>query len=270
MQHRQHTEPDHALLALVATAVQAAGVAVRAHFSADTRPGDRRDIGARIAANDAISLTVLRAALSAARPAAQWDEDEGGSGPLPPGEWWVVDPVEGAINHIHGLPDWGVTATLVRDNVPVLTAVHLPISGVMYTAVRGGGAWLDGAPLHVSSKTGLDAAMAGTGQAVPDEGSDTCRRIGASVTAMLAVALVVRVSVPATWQLVQVAAGSQDLFWQYSQVRSGLLAGALLVAEAGGSVTDLHGRPWHLGSKDFLASAPALVAPVVTVLSTVA
>lgn len=80
-------------------------------------------------------------------------------------------------------------------------------------------------------------------------------------------ALVVRVSVPATLQLVQVAAGRQDLFWQYSQLRSGLVAGALLVAEAGGSVTDLDGTPWWLGSSGLIAGAPALAGPAVAILA---
>lgn len=260
--------PDDArLLHQVVAAVEAAGRAVRGRFSSSARPADRPDIGAMIAANDAVALGVLRQALSAARPVAQWDENEAGAGPLPPGEWWVVDPVEGAINHIHGLPDWAVTATLVRDNAPVLTAVHLPMRGETFSAIRGGGAWMGKQRLHVSGKSALNAAMVGTGQAVPDEGRATYRRIGQSVAAMLEAALVVRMSVPATLQLIQVASGRQDLFWQHSQVRSGLLAGALLVAEAGGCIVDLDGRPWHTGSNDFLAGAPGLVAPAVTVLS---
>jgi myo-inositol-1(or 4)-monophosphatase len=258
---------DTALLAHTITAVQAAGRAVAARFNADARPSDRDEIGAAIAANDAVSLAVLRAALTAAHPAARWDDDEEGLGALPPGEWWVADPVEGAINHIHGLLDWGVTATLVRDNQPVLTAVHLPLSGDTYSAVRGAGAWLNGQPLRVSRKTALNSAVAGTGQAMPQEGSATYRRIGQSVNAMLEAALVVRVSVPSTLQLVQVAAGRQDIFWQYSQVRSGLLAGALLVSEAGGSVTDLHGAPWHAGSDALLASAPGLATDALAVLA---
>lgn len=260
---------DASLLALAITAVQAAAVAVQARFGADARPASRREIGAMIAANDAVSLAILRPALSAARPGAQWADDEGGAGLLPAGEWWVADPVEGAINHVHGLPDWGVTATLVRDNVPVLTVVHLPMLAQTYTALRGHGAWMNGQRLNVSLKTDLKAATAGTGQAVPDEGSAIYRRIGNSLTAMLDAALVLRVSVPSTLQLVQVAAGRQDLFWQYSGVRAGLLAGALLAEEAGGLVSDLAGQPWRLDSSSFLASTPALVAPALAVLSAI-
>jgi myo-inositol-1(or 4)-monophosphatase len=258
---------DAHLLEAVVAAVQSAGQAVKALFNSAARPADLQEIAARIAANDTVSLDMLRARLSALRPQARWAEDEGAGGILPPGEWWVADPVEGAINHIHGEPDWGVTLTLVRDNQAVLTVVHLPMSGDTYTAELGGGAWLNGVSLYATSKTALNAAIVGTGQAVPNEGSIVYRRMGQSVTAMLEAALVVRVAVPATLQLVKLAAGHQDVFWQFSQVRSGLLAGALLVAEAGGSVTDVNGAPWHLGSDSFLASGPALAASAIAVLS---
>jgi len=255
------------LLQLVNSAVQSAGMAVKKLYSPATRPQDRADINRMIASNDAISLVVLKASLSAALPNAQWAEDEADTGSLPPGEWWVTDPVEGAINHVHGLPDWCITATLVRDNEIILTAVYLPMSDETYAALRGEGAWLNGVRLRTSNKTLLENAIAGTGQAMPHEGHKVYQSIGMSVIAMLEAALVVRVSVPATLQLIQVAAGRQDVFWQFSQVRSGLLAGALMVSEAGGKVTDLQGGPWHLGSKDFLASSPAISAPAVAVLS---
>jgi len=271
---RPTSAADEALLPAVVVAVQAAGARLLTRFSADSRPAGRDDIVAAIDANDAASLGLLRDALATARPGAGWvedeveDEEEGGA--LAAGEWWVADPVEGNINHIHGMPDWGVTATLVRDNVPVLTVAHLPLTGNTYTAIRGGGAFLDGVRLHSSAKTNLAAALVGTGQARPGESHSTHRRLGQSVTAMLDAALLVRVSVPATVPLLHVASGHMDAFWQYSQVRSGLLAGALLVAEAGGTVTDTHGRPWTLTSHDVLASAPGLHAAAVAVLSVTA
>jgi myo-inositol-1(or 4)-monophosphatase len=250
----------------VVAAVRAAGDAIQARFNIDARPRDRQDIIRMIDANDQVSLQILREQLSQVHPGARWDEDEGGKGPLPAGDWWVADPVEGAINHIHGLTEWCVTATLVRDNLPLLTAIYLPMSGDVYSASQGGGAYLNGKRLQASGKTDLRSAMVGTGQAAPDEGRATYRRIGLSVAAMLEAALVVRVSVPATLQLIHVASGSQELFWQYNQVRSGLMAGALLVAEAGGSVTDLNGAAWRLDSSGFLACAPGLTRAAVDVL----
>jgi myo-inositol-1(or 4)-monophosphatase len=260
---------DDELLPTVVKAVQAAGTHLLSLFPTDARCGSQNEILAAVYTNDRESLGVMRPALEQALPGAGWVDDELGSGELPPGEWWVTDAVEGNINHIHGLTDWGISATLVRDNLAVLTVVYLPIAGNTYTAVRGSGAHLDGVRLHPSTKTDLKAALVGTGQAKPDEDRETYRRIGQSVTAMLNAALVVRVSVPATLQLIHIAAGRMDVFWQHSAVRSGLLAGALLVEAAGGTLTDTHGQPWSLISDDFLATAPGLHTAAVAALAAI-
>lgn len=264
----KHLEDDELLPAIV-QAVQAAGTHMLSLFSIDARLGSQDEILAAVYTNDKESLGVMRPALEQARPGAGWVDDELGSGELPSGEWWVTDAVEGNINHIHGMTDWGISATLVRDHLAVLTVVYLPIAGNTYTAVRGSGAHLDGVQLHPSTKTDLKAALVGTGQAKPGEDRETYRRIGQSVTAMLNAALVVRVSVPATLQLIHVAAGRMDVFWQHSAVRSGLLAGALLVEAAGGTISDTHGQPWSLTSDDFLATAPGLHAATVTTLAAI-
>ncbi|MFJ5228896.1 inositol monophosphatase family protein [Kitasatospora sp. NPDC088391] len=261
---------DTALLSEVTAAVRAAGRTLSGRHTTRARGTGLDEIVAEIHANDDAVLDVLKEPLLRARPGSRWAEDELAGGALPPGEWWVVDPAEGNINHVHGMDDWAVTATLVRDNLPVLTVVHLPLTGHTYTAVAGGGAHLDGRPLTVSAKTDLGAALVGTGQARPGEDERTFRRIGDSVTAMLINGLVVRVSVPATMQLIHVAAGRTDAFWQFSDVRSGLVAGALLVAEAGGTVTDLAGAPWHAGSRDFLAAAPGVHPAALDVLAPIA
>lgn len=263
-------DADTTLMSDAAAAVKAAGRTLRDRYTPHARGVSLDEVVDEIHANDDAVLDVLREPLLRARRGSQWAEDELAGGALPPGEWWVVDPAEGNINHVHAMPDWAVTATLVRDNQPVLTVVHLPLTGDTYTAVAGGGARLNDRPLKVSGKTDLGAALVGTGQAKPGEDNDTFRRIGESVTAMLTDALVVRVSVPATMQLIHVAAGRMDAFWQFSDVRSGLVAGALLVSEAGGAVTDLAGEPWSTGSPDFVAAAPGIHAAALKALSPLA
>lgn len=265
--HRQDRAGDGDLLPGIVAAVEAAGAELLRRFAASVPPATLEAMRHALAENDAAALAVLRPALERVRPTAGWAEDEHDGGALPPGEWWVVDPVEGNVNHVHGLPGWAVTATLVRDGAAVLTVVHLPLADRTLSATRGGGAGSDGAPLRVSSKTDLRAALVGTGQARPDESRATHRLHGRSVTAMLDAALVVTMSVPSTLQLIDVAAGRTDVFWQYTQVRAGLMAGALLVAEAGGTVSDAHGQPWTPDSEHFLAGAPGVHAAAVSALS---
>lgn len=258
---------DADLLAQTADSVRAAGSALRERFGGVVRYETREELMRALAANDDTALDILRPRLSRLRPDAGWVEDELDGGALPPGEWWVVDPAEGNVNHLHTLPEWAVTATLVRENQPVLTAVHLPLTGETYTAATGAGAYLDGRPLHVSQTAELGLSIVATSQARPDEDEKVVRRVGSSITAMLFDALVVRAAVPATLHLLDVAAGRVDAFWQFAGARADLLPGALLVTEAGGQISDAEGRPWTPRSESFLASAPGVHAEAVATLS---
>lgn len=264
-----HSE-DALLLAQTAQAVHQTGQILLQRFDASARPADLPSLLAMIDANDEAATGHLRQLLQAIRPKANWLEDEKATGPLPVGEWWVVDPVEGNVNHIHGMGDWSVTATLVRDNEVVLTVVDEPLAFRVYTALCGHGAFLNGQPLQTSRKQDFRAALVSTGQATPDEDTSTRARLARSMAAMLEQALLVKAAVPATMQLVHVATGRLDAFWQPSNVISGLVAGALLVREAGGVVTDWRGAPWTLASPDFVAAAPGLHTAAVKVLQQVA
>ena len=261
-----HTNNLKALLPAVTEAVEVAGRTLLARFSSSARPHDLAALLTAIEANDAAVSDALRDSLLRIRPGSGWVDDEEGGGPLPDGEWWIVDAVEGNVNHIHGSAAWAVSATLVVDGLAVLTVVKLPVTGMVYAAVRGQGATANGMPLQVSKKTQLQAAIVGTGQARPGEARAVHAAIGASVFAMLGSALLVRMAVPATLELIEVASGRMDGFWQYSQVRSGLAAGVLLVSEAGGVVTDTHGQPWSFASPDMLATTPGVHAAAVSCL----
>ncbi|MFE5554823.1 inositol monophosphatase family protein [Streptomyces sp. NPDC056544] len=258
---------DADLLDRTATAVRAAGAALRERFGDVVRYETRDELMHALAVNDDTALDILRPRLTSLRPEASWVEDELDGGALPPGEWWVVDPAEGNVNHLHALPEWAVTATLVRENQPVLTVVHLPLTGETYTALTGAGAHLDGRPLRVSQTADLGLSIVATSQARPDEDEKVVRRVGSSITAMLFDALVVRTAVPATLHLTNVAAGRIDAFWQFAGARADLLPGALLVTEAGGRISDAEGRPWTPQSDSFLAAAPGVHAEAVATLS---
>lgn len=261
------TTTDADLLDQTAIAVRAAGAALRERFGEVVRYETREELMRALAANDDTALDILRPRLTSLRPNAGWVEDELDGGALPSGEWWVVDPAEGNVNHLHALPEWAVTATLVRENQPVLTVVHLPLTGKTYTALAGAGAYLDGRPLRVSATTDLGLSIVATSQARPDEDEKVVRSVGSSITAMLFDALVVRTAVPATLHLTDVAAGRTDVFWQFAGARADLLPGALLVTEAGGRLSDAEGRPWTPQSDSFLATAPGVHAEAVATLS---
>lgn len=263
------TADDTALLAEVEETAGAAGDRLLAVFSPDARPAGRSDMFTAGRRNEEVSLGRLRTALTAMRPGAGWVDEDMETTALPPGEWWTVDSVEGSVNHVHGMSEWCVSVTLLRDGEPVLTVVRQPIGDRTYSAVRGGGAWLNGERLHVSVKTELNAAIVATGQAEAEQ-TGTYRRIGESITAMLGSALLVRASVPSTFPMLLVAAGQNDVFWQYEPVLPGIAAGVLLVTEAGGIASRVDGSPWSPGASDILVGAPGLYGAAVDVLRTVA
>jgi myo-inositol-1(or 4)-monophosphatase len=257
------------LLSRVVAATTEAGDRLLAEYSPAARPAGRADMAAAGSHTEELVLGKLRPELASLRPQAGWVEEEMETTPLPPGEWWVVDAVEGAVNYVHGMPDWGVTVTLIRDGQPALAVVRQPVADLTYAAVRGAGAHLNGKRLHASAKIDLDAAIAVTGQAEAGQ-DDTYRRIGESVTAMLSRALLVRASVPSTFPMLLVAAGHNDVFWQYEPVLPGVAAGVLLITEAGGTVTRIDGSPWSPGRPDILAAAPGLHHAAIGALTAIA
>ena len=259
---------ERALLAAVAKAADEAGRVLEKRFSTAARPANRTEMFHTGTADGDASLAVLRPALTALRPEAGWLPEAYETTALPDGEWWVVDEVEGNVNHVHGLPEWAVTVALVRDGEPVLAVVRQPIGDLTCTALRGAGAHLNGRALTVSAKTELNAAIVVTGQAEADQ-EGTYRRIGQSITTMLGRALLVRASVPSTFPMLLVATGQNDVFWQYEPVLPGVAAGALLITEAGGVVTRIDGTPWSPGADTILAAAPALHSAAVEALATV-
>lgn len=91
----------------------------------DARPSGRDEMFAAGHRNEDAASQGLRAALASVRPQARWIEDDDEDRPLPDdGERWAVDAVEGNVNHVHGLPEWCVSITLLRGFEPVLTVVH--------------------------------------------------------------------------------------------------------------------------------------------------
>lgn len=256
---------DEELLDILVTALPIAATRVaRPERRFTTAP----ELTAALAANDDAVTEALRPALLAALPGSRWTADEHGEGPMPAGDWWVVDPVGGNLNAIQGTPDWNIGVSLVRDGHVVLAALHAPAAGEMFTAVAGVGAALNGAASTVSSKTDLRLALTGTGQARPSTDPVHADLRGRAIAAMLPNALTVRQSIPVGQNLTHVAAGRADVHWQFENLRSHI-APVLIAREAGATVTDLDGEPWAITSEGYVAAAPGVHAEALAVLGTI-
>jgi myo-inositol-1(or 4)-monophosphatase len=153
----------------------------------------------------------------------------------------------------------------VRDNVPVVTAVYQPIGNLLHSAVRGGGARLNGAALRVSGKQELSAAIVTTSRA--DGTPELNRRAAGSIDAMFDRALLVRQSVPSTFPILAVAAGHFDVDWRFGPDLPALAPGVLLATEAGAIAADLDGAPWQAGSAELVLAGPGLHPAALEALS---
>src|SRR5476651_1809444 len=191
-------------------------------------------------------------------------EELGGAAASPPGPCWVFDPIDGTTNFAHGLPIFCASLALEIDGVPEVAAVYDPNRKELFTAERGGGAFLNGVPLHVSSAARLVDAMLVTG--FPYDVHTRVEEIVGLFAAFVGQARAVRRLGSAAIDLCYVAAGRMDGFWETDLKAWDIAAGALIVAEAGGQVTTTDGQAFNSRAGDVLATNGPLHGPMLDVV----
>lgn len=190
-------------------------------------------------------------------------EEQGGS--RAGGSHWIVDPIDGTVNFTHGLPLWCVSIALEQDGELVVGVVSAPLLGWWFEATRGGGARdARGEPLQVSTCDALSRALLATGfpydLTLGDNFAEwehfqraaSCRRLGS-----------------AALDLCLVARGWFDGYWERNLGPWDVAAGALIVVEAGGIVTNPRGEPFDPYSGEAVASNGAIHSELVTELAKV-
>ena len=179
-------------------------------------------------------------------------EEFGGDAAAPRGPCWVFDPIDGTTNFAHGLPIFCSSLALEIDGVAEVAAIYDPNRRELFTAERGGGAFLNGRPLHVSATAALVDAMLVTGFPY-----DVHSRIGEIVGLFgefVGRARAVRRLGSAAIDLCYVAAGRMDGFWESDLKPWDIAGGALIVAEAGGRITNMDGSAFASRGRHVLAS----------------
>jgi myo-inositol-1(or 4)-monophosphatase len=166
-------------------------------------------------------------------------EELGGDAAIPPGACWVFDPIDGTTNYAHGLPIFCASLALEFNGVAEIAAVYDPNRRELFTAERGGGAYLNGQPLRVSGATKLVDAVLVTG--FPYNVHTRVDEIVGLFARFVAQARAVRRLGSAAIDLCWVAAGRMDGFWEASLSPWDIAGGALIVEEAGGRVTSTDG-----------------------------
>jgi myo-inositol-1(or 4)-monophosphatase len=179
-------------------------------------------------------------------------EEMGGSDLVPSGACWIFDPIDGTTNFAHGLPIFCSSLALEIDGIPEVAAVYDPTRRELFTAERGGGAFLNGQPIHVSPAERLVDAMLVTG--FPYDVHRRVEEIVGLFGAFVGRARAVRRLGSAAIDLCYVAAGRMDGFWESDLKPWDIAGGALLVEEAGGRITGLAGEPFKSRGGHVLAS----------------
>jgi myo-inositol-1(or 4)-monophosphatase len=171
---------------------------------------------------------------------------------------FVVDPLDGTTNYLHGYPWFAVSIAALVDGEPIAGAVLNVPSGELFTAIAGGGARRNGQPITVSPITDPLRALVGTGFPFKKrEQVDGYLRVFADVMRQTAG---IRRAGAAALDLADVACGRFEAFWELTLAPWDVAAGMLLVREAGGVVTDVQGRPATVGHTSIVAGNPALHA----------
>ena len=180
---------------------------------------------------------------------------------------WVVDPLDGTTNYAHGFPVFSVSIALEENGVTQLGVVLDPSRDECFTARRGHGASLNGAPIRVSVIDTLDAALLVTG--FPYDVRTTARDNLTQFWAFLKTAQAVRRGGSAALDLCYVAAGRFDGFWEESLAPWDMAAGALIVEEAGGRVTGYRGEAHDIESGNILATNGRVHEEMQTILEAI-
>jgi myo-inositol-1(or 4)-monophosphatase len=194
---------------------------------------------------------VIRELLAAKRPADALVAEEGSHSAGDSGRRWVVDPLDGTVNFLYGIPQWAVSIALEDAGGALVAVVHDPVRGETFAARRGDGAELNGAPIQVSGREQLERALVATGfsyqEARRAEQAELARRVLTHVRD-------IRRAGAAALDLAWLAAGRFDGYYEHGLAPWDWAAGRLLVTEAGGAVAELPGDPPGL-----VAAGPALL-----------
>jgi|YNPNPStandDraft_1061719.scaffolds.fasta_scaffold39842_2 myo-inositol-1(or 4)-monophosphatase len=165
---------------------------------------------------------------------------------------WIIDPLDGTTNFSHRFPFWCVSIAFEHQERIQAGAVYSPILGELFTARRGGGAFLNGRRIHVSHQASLKRCLLATGfpYDVHTSRNDNLKYFRRFIKRAQAV----RRPGSAAMDLAYVACGRFDGFWEMKLKPWDMAAGALLVEEAGGRVTDFAGKRFSIYKPECLAS----------------
>jgi myo-inositol-1(or 4)-monophosphatase len=178
---------------------------------------------------------------------------------------WIIDPLDGTTNFLHGFPQYCVSIALAHRNIVQQGVIYDPVRNDLFTATRGRGAFLNDRRMRVSRRTHLRDCLVGTG--FPFRDGSYLDTYLAMMKAMITHTAGLRRPGAAALDLAYVAAGFYDGFWEVGLNPWDVAAGSLLVLESGGLIGDLTGEGNYLYGGQVIAASPKIFAQMVTILA---
>ncbi len=166
--------------------------------------------------------------------------------------YWIIDPLDGTSNYIHLFPMFSVSIGVIERGKIIAGVVYDPLHKELFSALRGHGAFLNGKKIHTTSTRSLSQAFMATG--IPFRARDRFSQYVASFEKISLGSVGVRRGGSAALDLAYVACGRFDGFWELDLSPWDIAAGALIIQEAGGKISDLWGEDKYLNHGDTLAS----------------
>jgi len=228
------------------------------------------------AANDFVSevdreaeqaiIRTLREAYPAHAILAEESGASGGSaGSGHPEYQWIIDPLDGTTNFLHGFPQYAVSIALAQKGVITQAVVYDPGRNDLFTATKGRGAFLNESRLRVSKRPHIQSALIGTG--FPYRELAHLEQYLGMMRDIIKNSAGLRRPGSASLDLAYVAAGRLDGFWEIGLSKWDIAAGALLITEAGGLVGDLQGNEGYLESGNIVAGNPKVFAQLLPLIA---
>ena len=169
---------------------------------------------------------------------------------------WIIDPLDGTTNFLHGFPQYAVSIALAQKGVITQAVIYDPVRNDLYTATKGRGAFLNESRLRVSKRDHLKPSLIGTG--FPYRQLDHLEPYLGMMRDIIKNTAGIRRPGAASLDLAYVAAGRLDAFWEIGLSKWDIAAGCLLIQESGGLVSDLSGNEKHMESGNIVAGSPKI------------
>ncbi len=246
---------------MVRAAEKAAKTLVRDFGEVEQLQVSRKGPADFVSSADIAAEKAIREELVKARPDfGLLMEESGKGGPADAKSRWIVDPLDGTTNFLHGVPHWSISIAAETDGAIVAGVVYDPVKNELFWAERGQGAYVNARRLRVSGRRTLDVAMVATG--MPFKGRASGPHYSAELDLIMGQVAGIRRFGSAALDLAYVAAGRFDAFWEYGLSPWDSAAGSILVTEAGGFVSEVNGGSNPIFGPSIIAANGDLGRPI--------